>query len=110
MTTTSQELQVLDRRTGELLDVREAETEQLAAFDVNAQELRAEIADAQAIVSDELVRRLDRDLLWTQRFGDPKSGAQFEVKTASPAAGTDVYNPVILWAELVKLIARNTIS
>jgi hypothetical protein len=105
-------LTVLDRSTGELVDVREASTERLAVFDQTVDELIAELNDGRAVVSEELVRRLDRDASWTQRVPDPRApdAAQFEITAPSPQAGSTTYPEADLEAELKGLIARGTIS
>lgn len=110
MTTTA--LTVIDRKTGELLDVRDAETERLAEFTEGVDELVAELRDSKHVVLRELVRRLDRDGTWTQRVPDAvgPDGVQYEITAASPNAGTTSYPPDLLEAELVALIDRGTIS
>jgi hypothetical protein len=100
----STELTVLDRATGELVDVRGETTERLASYIDDLGELRAQLAEGEAVVNDELLQRLDRDAAWTQRIGD------FELKAPSPTAGTESYDAEVLEGELRILIANETIS
>jgi hypothetical protein len=100
---------VLDRVTGELLAVRDANTETLAAFMVHQQQLRGELADAEAIVNNALLERLDRGAVWTVRVGDPTT-LQYELSAPSPTAGTDSYPPDALETELRALVERGTIT
>lgn len=99
---------VVDRRTGEVLDVRESSDEDLAVFIDNLDELRAELAEAQAIVDGELLSRLDRSASWTRRVrvGD----VEYEISAPSPDAGTEAYDEHDLEGELRKLVERGTID
>jgi hypothetical protein len=109
MSEPSAELVVLDPGTGELLTVRAADTEALAAWRVHADEARDSLAESEAIVSDELVRRLDREGKWTLRVGDP-TVRQYEITAPSPTAGTDVYDERLLADALQRLVADDVIS
>jgi hypothetical protein len=109
MTEPSTELVVLHPRTGELLAIQTAETEQLAEWRTSVDEARDALAEAEAMVSDELVRRLDRNAEWTLRVGDPKD-RQWEIKAPSPTAGTESYPPDLLRAELNNLVGLDVIS
>jgi hypothetical protein len=95
---------VVDRVTGEVLSVRDASTEQLAEFTTNCQQAREEIGDAERIVSNELLDRLDKSAAWTQRVGS------FELKAPSPTAGTETYPSDMLRDALVQLVDARTIS
>lgn len=95
---------VVDRVTGEVLSVRDASTEQLAEFTINCQEVKQEIADAERVVSDELLDRLDRSASWTQRAG------AYELKASSPTAGTETYPSDMLRDALVQLVKKGTIT
>lgn len=101
---------VLDRTTGEVIDLAHASDEQLAQFCTNAQDLRDELADAEALVHSELVARLDRNAAWTLRVGDPTGEQQWEITAPSPSAGTESYPPADLERELRALVARGTIT
>lgn len=95
---------VVDRVTGEVLSVRDASTEQLAEFTTNCQQVREEIGDAERVVSDELLDRLDKSASWTQRAGS------FELKAPSPTAGTESYPSDMLRDALTRLVGAGTIS
>lgn len=101
---------VVDRKTGEVLVLEDAPDEQLAAFCTNLQDLRAELGEAEALVHQELVARLDRNASWTLRVGDPESSAQWEITAPSPTAGTESYPEVELEVELAGLVDEGTIS
>lgn len=103
-------LEVVDRLTGEVVDVREAAPEELGAFCENAAQLRGELTDAEAVVSAELVRRLDRRGEWTWRVGDPKAGVQYEIKAPSPTAGTTTVDRDRLRDELRRLLEEDAIE
>lgn len=103
-------LEVVDRLTGEVVDVREAAPEELGAFCENAAQLRGELADAEAVVSAELVRRLDRRGEWTWRVGDPKADVQYEIKAPSPTAGTTTVDRDRLRDELRRLLEEDAIE
>lgn len=107
---TAQAVTVADRRTGELLDLATAGTDRLADVMAQIADLRAELAAAERAVSAELVARLDRDCLWTQRVGDPTGDVQYEIRAPSPAAGGTVFDEAPLEQELAALIKRGTIS
>jgi hypothetical protein len=107
MTTTS-DLTVCDRLTGEALDVNTATTGRLARFLANLATLRAELADVESIVNTALVGRLDADLTWTQTLED--DGIAFKVTAPSPDAGSIDHLPDVLEAELRKLVARKVIT
>jgi hypothetical protein len=109
MTEPSTELVVLHPRTGELLAIQTAETEQLAEWRTSVDEARDALAEAEAMVNDELIRRLDRRAEWTLRVGDPKD-RQWEIKAPSPTAGTETYPPDLLRAELNNLVELDVIS
>lgn len=102
-------LEVVDPN-GELLDVREASTERLALLVADLDDHRARLADVDAIVSDELVGRLDRAASWTMRVGDPTGDRQFEISAPSPSAGTEAYDASLLEGELRALVGRETIA
>lgn len=101
---------VLDRATGELIDLDDAPSERLAeAVDALA-ELRAELAEGEEALSDELVARLDRQASWTLRVGDPTGERQWEITAPSPVAGTRTYDALDLYAALELLIEDGTID
>lgn len=110
MSTTTTDLTIIDRLHGEILDVRDATTERLAQAVTNMQELRAQLADEEKLVSDELIARLDREARWTLSVGDPREGRVWVIKAPSPEAGTTVYPPDLLEHELRQLVERGTIT
>jgi hypothetical protein len=96
--------------TGEIVDLRTAPTEELAAVDAGLQDTQVQIGEAKGAISDELVARLDRSAAWTLLVGDPTGDRQFEIKAPSPAAGADVYAPDLLREALNELVDADTIS
>jgi hypothetical protein len=106
----SSELTVLDRTTGELLDLRTASVGRLARYMVDLAENWRELAALEGAVSDALVERCDQAASWTVRVDDPQTGEQFEVKTASPTAGTEMYIPDALEDELLELIGEGILN
>jgi hypothetical protein len=107
-TDTTQELAVVDRTTGEIIDIAKADTARLAMFCTNLGELRKELAEAEGIVSDELVDRMDHEALYTLHVEDGEQ--QWEIKGSSPTAGTTVYLEDVLETELQGLVEENTIT
>lgn len=109
--TVTTDLTVVDRDTGELIDLRTALTKNLAALSVRCAELRQDLADTEAAISDELVRRLDRDASWTYRPPAMSGDAiQYEITAPTPTAGTKGYDPTLMEAELRALLERDTLS
>src|SRR5512135_963542 len=96
---------VLDRITGEALDLKSAPTESLAAFITNLQDFTAALREEADVVSAELVARMDRNATWTLHVGDPQT-AMWEVTAPSPEAGTTVYPVDALERELAPLVER----
>lgn len=112
-------LMVINRESGEAIaavdanallaaagidDLQAAETVELAQFADNTRQLQSVAAEARGVVSDELVRRLDRAGSWTWREGG------WEVKSASPEAGTTRYHTGLLRDALAQLVADGVIS
>lgn len=108
--TTSTELVVHNPATGEVIDLRSADTEQLASVLDGVADMTGRLRDFAAIIDAELLDRLDRGAKWTLRVGDPASGHQFEIKAPSPDAGTEAYDTEQLEAELSTLIADGVIA
>lgn len=106
----SADMEIVDKRTGELVAIRHAPTEVLAAATDELAELRARQAEVEHAISNELLGRLDRDAKWTQRVGDPDTGVQWEITAPSPTAGVEAYDPELLDGVLGHLIARGTVS
>jgi hypothetical protein len=103
-------LEVLDRTTGVLVDLRAADDETLADLSVRTGELRAELAQTEALISDELVARLDRDLKWTRRTGIVHGRVQYEITAPAPTAGTIGYDERAMEAELTTLVEDGVLS
>lgn len=101
---------VPDLRTGEVIAVRAADIEELAAYMDTASQIHRDIGEAERVVNDELLRRLDADLTWTQTVGTGAAGYQFELKANSPSAGTTDYPPDELEQELTGLVKHGIIS
>jgi hypothetical protein len=100
----STELTVLNPTTAELVDLHAADTEVLACMIHELADSRAEITAFEGIVEQELLARMDRSAQWTHRVGD------FELKAASPTAGTEEYRIDQLETELSQLVADGTVT
>lgn len=109
-TATSQELAVVHPTTGEVLDLKAAPTEGLAAAVDYAADLRRQLQEFESALGDELVARLDRAASWTLRCGPPDGLVQYEVKAPSPEAGTTAYDEHAMEQELRALLERGTIA
>jgi hypothetical protein len=103
-------LAVLNPVTGELLDLQSTATESLAQALYALDEYRQGMMDFQQAVEDVLIERMDRQALWTLRVNDPRTGHQYEIRTASPTAGTHEYIPDALEHELRELIEEGTLN
>jgi hypothetical protein len=97
------DLTIPDER-GELVPLKDAPTERIAAFIDQAADRRAQLAEWETLANSELLDRLDRDCVWTQRIGE------FELKAPSPTAGTDSYDTDLLEGELYDLLHEQRIS
>jgi hypothetical protein len=87
-----------------IFDVREASFEQIGTFHDNAKELRSIAAEADSIVGNEVIRRLDRGGKWTRREGG------YEFVTASPEAGTVAYDTEALRSAVRQLVIADLID
>lgn len=96
--------QVLDRASGELLDVREAPTERLAQFLEDSTELASQLAEARGVAEREVLRRMDAEASWTAVAGE------FQLQAPSPEAGMTYYDPDALHDALVELGRRELIG
>jgi hypothetical protein len=90
--------------TGELLDLAGTDTELLAVVVHEIAERRRETTAFEEMVEGELLARMDRDASWTQRIGG------FELKAASPTAGTESYRADELEVLLGDLVDNGKIS
>jgi hypothetical protein len=100
---------VIDLKTGEVVDLVSAPTERVAELATNMADVRARIGEVEQAISMELVTRLDRSATWTLRVGDP-TRAQWEITAPSPAAGTEAYPPDALVGALDDLLAGGVIT
>lgn len=96
--------EVLDRSSGELIDVREASTDRLARFLDEAAELVSLVNEARAQVDREVLRRMDEEATWTARVGS------FELRAPSPEAGMTYYDAEGLEEALDDLVERGLVS
>jgi hypothetical protein len=87
-----------------ITDPRTATIADLAAFVPDADHLTSLAREAKGIVSDELVRRMDRVGKWTLREGD------LTIKSSSPAAGTERYDNERLANALTALVGEDVID
>jgi hypothetical protein len=87
-----------------IFDVREASFEQIGTFHDNAKELRSIAAEADNLVGQEVIRRLDRGGKWTRREGG------YEFNAPSPEAGTVAYDTDALRKALDDLMADDLID
>lgn len=90
--------------SGEALDVAGAEPEELVTFTDRVREMREAVQDAQAVLDDEWLRRLDRRGKWTMRVGG------FKVEAPSPDAGTTDYDVDELADALEELVNAGEID
>lgn len=111
------QLAVIDRASGELLDLdkigtqlAEAEAERVAAFVIAMQGVRELIADAEQVALGELLHRLDKRGEWTLRLGNPEGTVQYEVTAPSPTAGTTGVSIPVLREGLLALLAEDVID
>src|SRR4051812_17352596 len=81
-----------------IVDVRGTDLAALAEFTLDADHLTGLAKEAKAVVSDELVRRMDRQGRWTLHHGD------LTIRSSSPAAGTERYDDEQLAAALARLV------
>jgi hypothetical protein len=108
MSEPSTDLIVIDRTTGEVLNVATADTVRLAEFCTNLDELRKELAEAEGLVSDRLVQIMDQEALYTLHVDDGER--RWEIKSASPTAGSTVYPVDLLETELQGLVDEGAIT
>jgi|GEM_PF-6028510 len=96
--------EVLDRTSGEVLPLSDATTDRLARFLDDSRELESILSETKALVSDELLRRMDRDASWTVRAGG------YELRGQSPEAGATYYEPLELEQVLRRLRRQGLIT
>jgi hypothetical protein len=86
------------------IDPRTADMEALAECVLNAKHFASIAREAEWILADEMVHRMDRCGRWTWRAGD------LTIKSSSPAAGTEVYDSQRLSDALAPLVGDGTID
>lgn len=93
---------------GLAIDLARAEPLLLAEAVDEIAALKGEMSDAETVLREELVRRLDRSGQWTRRYrhGD----VEYEVKAPSPDAGTTSYNAALLEEKLRQHVAAEEID
>lgn len=87
--------------TGEAVAL-DGPTEDLAAHMADIRQLESELREAKALIANEVMQRMDRDALWTQRVGP------WEVKGESPERVE--YDPEALSKTLDDLLEMGAIS
>jgi len=95
---------VLDRATGELVDVREASTDRLGRFLEDTAELVGQLGEARSAVEREVLRRMDTRASWTT------AGQEFQLQAPSPEAGMSYYDADALLEVLIDLGRRGLIT
>lgn len=102
--------EVVDRKTGEIVDIATCEFDQLATLRANMDDVKAEIADATAPVDAEILRRLDKSARWTRRVRHPEIDADIEITAPSPKAGDTTIDVAVLEKALADLLERDVIA
>lgn len=95
---------VIDRASGELLDVRAASTERLGRFLEDSAELVGQLGEARGAVEREVLRRMDAQASWTTVAGE------LQLQAPSPEAGMTYYDADALYEVLVDLGRRGLIG
>lgn len=94
---------VADLATGEVLDVENATTDELAGYLAGARDFEGRVRAAKRTVADELLARMDRAAQWTVVAG------AFKVSGDSPAAKV-TYDGEALAADLDQLVADDLLA
>lgn len=97
-------------RTGEVVNLRDASLEQLAEAAGDAIDLESRLKEFQGDLSEELLARLDKSGVWTQRVKSPDNRYEWEITSASPDAGSVGYDAVQLDIALRTLMAKEVIN
>lgn len=101
---------VPDHVTGEVLDLRDADDSRIADFIGDGDDLIKLVKVHQDHARAELRRRMDLDLSWTRRIGDPTGPFQWEAKCPSPDADTEYWLPDELEEVIVDLVERGVVG
>lgn len=106
--TTTNALTVIAPKTGEIIDVRNAASHQLADVVAEIAEARDRLGEIERVVEAELLRRLDKAGAWTYRV--TSGDVLHEIKAPSPQAGSTAVRVDVLRDELVALIKADKIE
>lgn len=87
-----------------ITDLAAADALDLAVADEALNDMASITKEARGKLSREVVARMDMDGKWTQRVGE------YEMKSLSPAAGTEVYATDLLRATLQSLVEDGHVS
>jgi hypothetical protein len=93
--------------TGEVIDLAERNTGELAQALDGLHELRGALARFQGQVEDELLARMDAQAHWTERV--EQDGRVYELRAPSPSAG-ETFRGDLLEESLRALVAEGTID
>jgi hypothetical protein len=99
---------VIQPLTGELVDLENANPEQLAGFLVVSGEVRSRLAEFESAVNEAVLAKLDQNAQWTMHL--EVKGRQVTLTAPSPTAGTTSYPEDLLEPELRSLVDDATIS
>jgi len=87
-----------------ITDLSGADALEIAVADETLNDMTSITKEARGELSREVVARMDMDGKWTQRVGE------YEMKSSSPTAGTEVYATDLLRATLASLVEDGAIS
>lgn len=96
--------EVIDWKSGEIVDVSDASTLRLAQLIDDLAEAREGLSDVERVVNVELINRLDLDASWTWHDGG------YTVSAPSNSAGTEEFPIDALEAALEKLVDKKIVS
>jgi len=94
---------VVDQQTGQMLNVAEAEVDDLALYLDGVRELERQLGIAKRHVGEEVLRRMDQDGSWTLRAGPYK----LQGRSPAPTVG---YDAEALEKALRRLVRSKAIS
>jgi hypothetical protein len=94
---------IIDRATGELIPLTDAPDDALASLRDYLKDLRSRIAEANALLDSEVVRRMDQDRCWTIHAG----GLTLTAPSPAPAFEWDAPG---LYSDLEAMVADGELS
>jgi hypothetical protein len=94
---------IIDRATGELIALPDAADDALASLRDYLKDLRSRIAEANALLDTEVIRRMDQDRCWTIHAGGL-------TMTAPSPAPSDEWDAAGLYACLESMVADGELS